>query len=96
MLKHPTLDQLDALGLHGMAKAFVDLAAGGQAKDLPHADWLALLLDRETSWRSDKRLTGRLRAARGLDRALFQKLSQGEWINAHDNLALVGPSDPTS
>ena len=108
MLKHPTLDQLHTLGLHGMAKAFADLAAGGQAKDLPQADWLALLLDRETSWRRDKRLTARLRAAklrqqasiedvdyraaRGLDRALFQKLSEGEWIDAHDNLALVGPS----
>jgi DNA replication protein DnaC len=91
-----------------MAKAFADLTAAGQAKDLPHADWLALLLDRETSWRKDKRLTARLRAAklrqqasvedvdyravRGLDRALFQKLSEGEWIDAHDNLALVGPS----
>jgi hypothetical protein len=27
LLKHPTLDQLSALGLHGMAKAFVELAA---------------------------------------------------------------------
>ncbi len=108
MLKHPTLDQLHTLGLHGMAKAFADLADAGQAKDLPHADWLAMLLDREASWRRDKRLTARLRAAklrqqasvedvdyraaRGLDRALFQKLSEGDWIDAHDNLALVGPS----
>ena len=107
VLKHPTLDQLHTLGLHGMAKAFADLAAADQAKDIAHADWLALLLDRETSWRRDKRLTARLRAAklrqqasvedvdyraaRGLDRALFQKLSEGEWIDAHDNLALVGP-----
>ena len=91
MLRHPTLDQLHALGLHGMAKAFADLADADEAKDLAHADWLALLLDRETSWRRDKRLTTRLRAAklrqqasvedvdyraaRGLDRALFQKLS---------------------
>ena len=108
MLKHPTLDQLHTLGLYGMAKAFADLADAGQAKDLPHADWLALLLDRETSWRRDKRLTARLRdaklrqqasvedvdyrAARGLDRALFLKLAEGDWIDAHDNLALVGPS----
>ena len=108
MLKHPTLDQLHTLGLYGMAKAFADLADAGQAKDLAHADWLALLLDREGSWRRDKRLTARLRAAklrqqasledvdyratRGLDRALFQKLSEGDWIDAHDNLALVGPS----
>jgi hypothetical protein len=47
LLNHPTLDQLHTLGLHGMAKAFVDLADAGQAKDLAHADWLALLLDRE-------------------------------------------------
>jgi DNA replication protein DnaC len=108
LLKHPTLDQLHTLGLHGMAKAFTDLVAAGEAKDLPHPDWLALLLDKETSWRRDKRLTARLRAAklrqpasvedvdyraaRGLDRALFQKLADGEWIDAHDNLALVGPS----
>ena len=51
MLKHPTLDQLHTLGLHKLAKAFADLAAAGQEKDLPHADWLALLLDRETSWK---------------------------------------------
>ena len=60
------------------------------------------------SLRRDKRLTARLRAAklrqaasvedvdyraaRGLDRALFQKLAEGQWIDAHDNLALVGPS----
>ena len=107
MLKHPTLDQLHALGLHGMAKAFVDIAAAGEADGLGHHEWLGLLLDREVSWRQDKRLAARLRHAncvsrpasnvdyrspRGLDRALFQKLVEGEWINAHDNLALVGPT----
>jgi DNA replication protein DnaC len=34
----------------------------------------------------------RYRSLRGLDRALFQKLIGGEWINAHDNLALIGPT----
>ena len=108
MLKHPTLDQLHALGLHGMAKAFAEIAAGGEADGLGHHEWLGLLLDRETSWRQDKRLVARLRVAklrqqacvedvdyrnpRGLDRALFQKLAEGEWINAHDNLALIGPT----
>jgi hypothetical protein len=51
LLKHPTLDQLHTLGLYGMAKAFADLAAADQANDVAHADWLALLLDREASWR---------------------------------------------
>ena len=108
MLKHPTLDQLHALGLHGMAKAFAEITAGGEADGLGHHEWLGLLLDREASWRQDKRLAARLRVAklrqqacvedvdyrnpRGLDRTLFQKLAEGEWINAHDNLALIGPT----
>jgi DNA replication protein DnaC len=108
LLKHPTLDQIHALGLYGMAKAFVEIAAANEADGLGHHEWLALLLDREASWRRDKRLTARLRIAklrqqasiedvdyrspRGLDRALFQKLTEGEWIDAHDNLALIGPT----
>ena len=108
MLKHPTLDQLHALGLYGMAKAFAELTEEPDANGLDRNDWLALLLEREASLRRDKRLTARLRAARlrqqasvedvdyrvarGLDRGLFQKLAEGQWIDAHDNLALVGPS----
>ena len=108
MLKHPTLDQLHALGLYGMAKALAEIDAAGQADGLSHHEWLGLLLDREVSWRHDKRLKARLRIAklrhsaaiedadyrspRGLDRALFQKLAQGEWIDAHDNLILAGPT----
>lgn len=108
MLKHPTLDQLHALGLHGMAKAFNEIAAADEANGLGHHEWLGLLLDREASWRRDKRFATRLRYAklrqqacvedvdyrspRGLDRALFQKLVEGEWIDAHDNLALIGPT----
>ena len=108
MLKHPTLTQLHALGLHGMAKAFDELAANGQADGLDRLEWLTLLLDREASLRQDKRFTSRLRTARlrqqaavedvdyrsprGLDRALFQKLAEGDWIKGHDNLVLVGPT----
>src|SRR5258708_8132447 len=32
------------------------------------------------------------RAARGLDRALFQKLADGSWIEVHENLILCGPT----
>jgi DNA replication protein DnaC len=108
LLKHPTLDQLHALGLHGMAAAFTELDANRETESLGHGEWLALLLDREASWRQDKRFAARLRHAklrqqacvedidyrnpRGLDRLLFQKLVEGEWINAHDNLALTGPT----
>ncbi len=32
MLTHPTLDRLNVLGLHGMAKAFADIEAAGEAR----------------------------------------------------------------
>ena len=108
MLTHPTLDQLHTLGLHGMAKAFVDVISNEEAQGLGHADWLALLLDREAVHRHDKRLGSRLlharlrhqavpedinyRAARGLDRQLLKRLIEGDWIKAHDNLIITGPT----
>jgi len=39
MLTHPTLDQLRALRLDGMAEAFAELQAQDGVDDLPHADW---------------------------------------------------------
>src|SRR5437868_11129710 len=101
------LEQLSQRGLSGMAQAFAELEASDETVTLTHADWLGLLLDRELTHRRDKRLAARLRyarlrqqasvedvdyrAPRGLDRALFHKLTNGEWIDAHDNLILCGP-----
>ncbi len=64
MLLHPTLNQLDQLGLAGMAKAFKDLADNPEAKNLDQAEWLGLLLDREATERQDRRLKNRLRNAK--------------------------------
>src|ERR1700716_4412619 len=64
MLTHPTLDQLKALKLDGMADAFVELQNQAQADDLAHAEWLALLLDREAANRNTKRFQGRRRSAK--------------------------------
>ena len=33
-----------------------------------------------------------LRAPRGLDRALFQKLAAGDWIDRKQNLLVIGPT----
>lgn len=108
MLAHPTLNHLSAMGLHGMAKAFADLAERADADGLSHGEWLALLLEREASHRQDKRLSTRLRQARlrhvatpedinwktprGLDRPLFSALVQGTWIDAADTAILTGPT----
>ena len=108
MLTHPTLDQLRALKLDGMVQAFIELEAQEEARNLAHAEWLALLLDREWSFRHDRKLAARLRFAklrhqatpedvdyrshRGLDRVLFLKLVAGDWIAARDNLVICGPT----
>jgi DNA replication protein DnaC len=97
VLKHPTLDLLGQLGLIGMAKAFADLAANDEVSSLSHAEWLALLLDHEATWRNDRRLALRLRQARlrhhaipedvnyhhprRLDRRFFEMLIKGGWIS---------------
>ena len=52
MLIHPTLDQLRALKLDGMVQAFIELAAQEEVRNLAHAEWLALLLDREAADRN--------------------------------------------
>ena len=104
----PTLDQLQQLGLQGMAKAFAELEANPNTAGLSHAEWLALLLDREATDRYDRRLRSRLRyarlrhqaavedvnyrAARGLDRVLFQSLAGGRWIEEAQNLIIEGPT----
>jgi len=51
LLTHPTLDLLSDLGLHGMAKGFRDLADNPEGAALGHAEWLGILLERESTLR---------------------------------------------
>ena len=108
MLDHPTLDLLHELGLHGMAHGFRELVQNPEARALDHAEWLAILLEREATVRRQKRFEARARTARlrhaasvedidyraqrGLDRALFLKLSTCDWIRQHRNLLVTGPT----
>ena len=64
MLTHPTLEQMQALGLAGMAVAYRQLAEQDDAAALSRDEWLGLMLDRELATRADKRLTNRLAAAK--------------------------------
>jgi len=78
LLTHPTIDQLHQLELTGMARAFTELEANPQSAELSHAEWLGLLLDREATDR--------------YDRALFQSLIAGRWIEQAQNLIIEGPA----
>ena len=61
MLHHPTLDTLVALKLPGMAKAFSEQMDLPESQTLSFEERLGLLVDREMTVRSDRRLTTRLR-----------------------------------
>lgn len=64
MLNHPTLDQLRALRLDGMAKAFEDQMQMAGIGNLTFEERLGFLIDREVTVRNDRRLKTRLRQAR--------------------------------
>ena len=64
MLTNPTLNQMQALGLNGMAAAWRELADQDGATELGRDEWLGLMLDREAAMRADKRVRNRLAAAK--------------------------------
>ncbi len=108
MLTHPTHDRLIALGLTGMARAFEEQRAQPDITVLGFEERLALMIDREALEREGRRLANRLKfaglrqnavvedvdlkAARGLDRALWHKLVAGDWIDRKHNLIIIGPT----
>jgi DNA replication protein DnaC len=108
LLNHPTLDLLRDLGLHGMEKGFRDMADNPEAQSLGHAEWLAILLERENTLRHQKRFESRAKTAklrhlaavedvdyrtpRGLDRTVFLKLASCDWIRERRHCLLTGPA----
>ena len=64
MLTHPTHERLLALGLTGMAKALEEQRRQNDLSALDFEERLALMIDRETIERENKRLASRLKVAR--------------------------------
>ena len=108
MLVQPLLDKLSQLRLPAFRAALEDQLHNPQYADLPFEDRLGLLVDCECIHRDNNRLQRRLKAARlqlpatiedldisssrGLDRRLVLQLAQGEWINQHLNILVLGPT----
>jgi DNA replication protein DnaC len=107
MLTNQTIDKLDAMGLSAMASALREqMEQSGQYHELSFEERLGLLVDREASWRENRRLATRLKAAkmrhqatvedidfrapRGLDRAHILSLAQAEWVANRQNLLISG------
>ncbi|MFC6519786.1 IS21-like element helper ATPase IstB [Undibacterium arcticum] len=106
MLNHPT-HELNQLKLFGMARALTEQASL-DLDHLGFEERLGLLIDRETTERDGRLLAQRLlraklkpntaaedtdyRHARGLDKALFQRLLAGQWLREKQNVLLTGPT----
>ena len=96
MLILPTLDTLNQLKLHGMAAALTEQMTQTTAHSLAFEDRLGLIVERELTYRENRRLTNLLkvaqlkeraaledldfRARRGLDRSQLASLTSCEWI----------------
>jgi len=108
MLYQPTIEKLHELRFFGMAKALQEQAETPQCDALSFEDRFALLVDREATERENSRLQGRLKMAklrltatiedidyrhpRGLDKALVLSLASCQWIRAHHNCIVIGPT----
>lgn len=108
MLTHPTLDQLDALKLTGMAEALAEQMNTDQIESLSFDERFGLLVDREAAERDRRRLKTRLskaklrhtaciedidfRTRRGLDKKVILDLASCEWVAKHRNVLIVGPT----
>jgi DNA replication protein DnaC len=106
MLIEPTLDRLHELGLTGMAQALAEQLAVPDIQSLSFEDRLALLLERETSERDNRRLRRLLqlaklrldasvedidfRSPRGLDKSVVLRLAGCDWIRQHQVVLITG------
>ena len=106
MLVHPTLDTLNQLKLFGMAAAFAEQMTQPTAQTLSFEDRVALLVEREITYRKNRRLSNLLkkaqlkeraamedldfRARRGLDRGQLAGLTSCDWIRNQQNLLIHG------
>jgi len=108
MLTHPTVQKLRELQLNGMADALIDQNQTPDVASLSFDDRLGLLVDREETARASRRLKTRLtqarlrlqacvedidyRSRRGLSKSMVLSLASCQWIGAHLNLVITGPT----
>lgn len=64
MLNHPTIERLHAMKLFGMATALAELLDSAATEALSFEERLGLLVDREATYRDDRRMSARLRRAK--------------------------------
>ncbi len=108
MLTEQTLEKLYHMKLNGMADAFKEYLEQPNMNELSFEERFALLVDRQWTWKEDRRMKRLLSNAklkingciedidyktpRGLDKSLILRLSSCEWIKNAHNLIITGPT----
>jgi DNA replication protein DnaC len=108
MLIQPTIDYLLRMKLFGLARAFEEQLNQPGTQSLSFEERFGLLVDREWTYREDRHLKRRLKAAklrepacleevdyrhkRGLHQAVLQSLASGQWLTHHQNVIIIGPT----
>jgi DNA replication protein DnaC len=106
MLIQQTLDKLYDMKLPAMAEAFNQQLEQPDLSELSFEDRFAMLVDRQWTFKEDRRMTRLLRIAklkdsacienidfrtpRALDRSLVVRLSGSDWIKKAQNLIILG------
>jgi len=108
MLNQQTFEKLYAMKLNGMAEALQDQFQQPACKELPFEERLGLLVDRQWTWKENRRLARLLSNAklkmnapledldyhhpRGLDKSLMLSLATCDWIQKSQNVLITGPT----
>jgi DNA replication protein DnaC len=108
MLMEQTFEKLYHMKLNGMADAFKEQLEQQNMNDLTFEERFALIVDRQWTWKEDRRMKRLLTNAklkingciedidyktqRGLDKSLILRLSSCDWIKNANNLIITGPT----
>ena len=108
MLNEQTISIMNSLKLFGMARSFSERLTDPGHGGLSHADFVGLLVQDEKTYRDNLRLSRLLKKAklkqpaaiedidythaRGLSRQVMLELAETQWITAHRNVLITGPS----
>lgn len=108
MLNQQTMSILHSLKLFGMARSLGERLADPKQASLSHSEFVGLLVQDERSHRDNQRLKRLLRkaklrqeasledidcrTARGLSQQVILELANPEWVAAHRNVLISGPT----
>lgn len=108
MLSEHTMEKLYAMKLNGMAEALEQQRAVPDTAELSFEERFSLLVDRQWTWKENRRLRRVLASARfkinaciedidyrnkrGLDKSVILSLAAGDWISQAHNIMITGPT----